>query len=262
MRDWQWAEVDGQPLTLDAWWPGGAGPWPMVVWVHGADPDGGCKELGNYTARRIASHGYVVLSINYRAAPAHPFPAAVEDCLGAVVWAKREAARFNGNPARVAIAGESAGGSLAALAAYAADRDRFHPTGARPGDPDPFVRAVVSVGGLFDFAAVAEDGVRNAEPPTHTLAESRVDGSARGAAASPRTWLDPHDPPTLLICGSADPFFKQSIALKKALVHNRVDHEFFSPEQTGCGFLVWEWDSNASRDAVRRMVAFLDRVLK
>ncbi|MDZ7618583.1 MAG: sulfatase-like hydrolase/transferase [Patescibacteria group bacterium] len=260
MRDWQWAEVDGKPLTLDAWWPHGPGPWPMVIWVHGGGWHSGFKELGNYTARRIASQGYVVLSINYRLAPEHPFPAAVEDCLGAIVWAKREAARFNGDPTRVAIAGESAGGNLAAMAAYAADSDRFHPTGARPGDPDPFVRAVIPVYGLFDFQAHA------AEPESterkQLLERYLPRGEADYAAASPVTWLDPHDPATLLICGDADFLYGQSVAFQKSLDLNQIDHEFFAPRGAAHAFIVWEWETENSKEAVRRMVAFLNRVLK
>lgn len=262
MRDWKWAEVDGKELTLDAWWPRGAGPWPMVVWVHGGGWRGGFKELGEHTARQIAASGYVVLSINYRLAPDDPFPAGIEDCLGAIVWAKREAARFNGDPSRVAIAGESAGGNLAALAAYAADAGVFSPTGARPGDPDPFVRAVIPVYGAFDLGSLAKEGGERAEQRAKLFAQYLPNGEADYAKASPVTYLDPHDPPTLLICGDADHLHQQSLDFLPRLEENRIDHEFFEPKGAEHAFIVWEWDSENAKVAYRRMVEFLDAKLK
>ena len=262
MRGWKWAEVDGQTLELDAWWPHGAGPWPIVVWVHGGGWHAGFKELGNHTARQIASKGYAVLSINYRLAPDHPFPAAVEDCLGAVVWAKREAARFNGDPSRVAIAGESAGGNLAAMVACAADSGRFHPTGGRPGDPDPFVQAAIPVYGAFDLPAHIADAGDDAARRRELLTKYIPGGEKDFAAASPITFLDPHDPPTLLICGDADFLYDQSVAFDKALEANRIDHEFFVPPGAGHAFIVWDWASENSRKACDVMVKFLDRRFK
>ncbi len=262
MRDWTYAEVDGEKLTLDAWWPHGAGPWPMVIWVHGGGWRAGFKELGEYTARKIAAEGYVVLNINYRLAPEHPFPAGIEDCLGAIVWAKREAARFNGDPNRVAIAGESAGGNLAALAAYAADSGRFTPTGAEPGDPDPFVQAVIPVYGAFDFPT----HIASLDPADKDRLKLFTDylpgGQKDYIDASPITFLDPHDPPTLLICGDADFLYQDSVDFQKQLEHQKIEHELFVPEGAEHAFIVWEWDSENSQATYAKMIEFLDRTLK
>lgn len=262
MRDWQYAEVDGEKLTLDAWWPRGAGPWPMVIWVHGGGWRAGFKELGEYTARKIAAEGYVVLNINYRLAPEHPFPAGVEDCLGAIVWAKREAARFNGDPSRVAIAGESAGGNLAALAAYAADSDRFTPTGAKPGDPDPFVQAVIPVYGAFDFPT----HIASLDPAESNRLKMFTDYMPGGETdyidASPVTFLDPHDPPTLLICGDADFLYQDSVDFQKQLEQRKIEHEFFIPNAAEHAFIVWDWDSKNSQATYAKMIEFLDQTLK
>lgn len=262
MRDWTYAEVDGKKLTLDAWWPHGPGPWPMVVWVHGGGWRGGFKELGEHAARRIAAEGYVVLNINYRLAPDHPFPAAVEDCLGAIVWAKREAARFNGDPSRVAIAGESAGGNLAALAAYAADSGHFTPTGAKPGDPDPFVQAVIPVYGAFDLETLIAAEDERTEHRRQLFSQYLPGGEKDHVKASPVTFLDSHDPPTLLVCGDADHLYQQSVDFQRTLEQHQIDHELFVPKGAEHAFIVWQWDSENSQAAYAKMVEFLDQTLK
>ena len=85
------------------------------VWIHGGGFRGGFKELGEYACRTIAARGYVTITVNYRLAPKHKFPAAVNDGLGAIVWAKKHAAKYNGDPNRIAVAGESAATIVAAL---------------------------------------------------------------------------------------------------------------------------------------------------
>jgi acetyl esterase len=98
--------------------PAAAGPAPTVAFFHGGgwvvgDLDGydaQCRRLRDGT-------GAAVLSAEYRLAPEAPFPAAVEDCLGVVRWAARNVARLGGDAARLAVAGDSAGGNLAAVVA-------------------------------------------------------------------------------------------------------------------------------------------------
>jgi acetyl esterase len=96
----------------------GTGPPPIVVWLHGGGWVLGSIDSYRALARRLASaSGAVVLSVGYRLAPEHPFPAAVQDAVAAVCWAAAEGGRAGGDPARVAVAGDSAGGNLAAVVA-------------------------------------------------------------------------------------------------------------------------------------------------
>jgi acetyl esterase len=101
--------------------PTGATPLPVIVYFHGggwviADLDvydGGARGL-------CAEAAAIVVSVDYRRAPEHRFPAAWDDALAAYRWVAENAASFGGDPGRIAIAGESAGGNLAVATAIAA----------------------------------------------------------------------------------------------------------------------------------------------
>lgn len=98
--------------------PGATKPLPVLVYLHG----------GGWVAGSVATHdpfcsllskaaGIIVLAVEYRLAPEHPFPAAIEDTLAAFRWAAQQAPGFGGDPRRLLLGGDSAGGNLAAVAA-------------------------------------------------------------------------------------------------------------------------------------------------
>ena len=107
--------------------PSGSGPFPIFVYFHGGGWVIGDLETADAIAREFCQRvGCVVVSVDYRLAPEHRFPAAVHDSYAATKWASENAESFNGEPNKLAVGGESAGGNLAAVVSQLA-RDRNGP---------------------------------------------------------------------------------------------------------------------------------------
>jgi acetyl esterase/lipase len=115
----------GGDLPLRIYMPDGKGPFPLMVFFHGSGfvlcsldtHDGFCRNL-------CAAAGCVVVSVDYRLAPEHKFPAGPEDCYAATKWAAEHARELNADPRRVVIAGDSAGGNMVAVTALMDSRQR------------------------------------------------------------------------------------------------------------------------------------------
>lgn len=108
----------GGPLPLRIYTPTGTGPFPVLMFFHGGGWVICDLDTHDEFCRRLAAQaGCVVVSVDYRLAPEHPFPAAPDDCLVATRWAADHAAELNGDAGRMAVAGDSAGGNLAAVTA-------------------------------------------------------------------------------------------------------------------------------------------------
>lgn len=108
----------GGPLALRIYTPDGTGPFGVVVYLHGGGYVVGDLDTQDMIARALCSwSGAIVVSVDYRLAPEHPFPAAPDDAWAAFQWVATHAAELGGDPGRLALAGDSAGGNLAAAAA-------------------------------------------------------------------------------------------------------------------------------------------------
>jgi acetyl esterase/lipase len=116
---------DGNEVAVRVYSPPGAGaPVPAVLYIHGGGFVVGDLDTEHANASSVADTlGVVVVSVDYRLAPEHPFPAPLEDCYSALLWLADEAGALGVDAERIAVVGQSAGGGLAAgLALLARDR--------------------------------------------------------------------------------------------------------------------------------------------
>ena len=105
----------GGPLRLRIYRPSAAAPLPVLLYLHGGGWTVGNLDTHDPHCRRFANRaGCMVVSVEYRLAPEHRFPAAVEDVLAAAEWLAAEAPALGADAQRVAVAGDSSGGTLAA----------------------------------------------------------------------------------------------------------------------------------------------------
>jgi len=120
--------VDGGEIAVRVYRPTADEGAPVVVFFHGGGWVLCDLDSHDATARRIANDsGCVLVATDYRRAPEHRFPVPVEDCYAALLWAHVRAAEIGGDPERLAVFGDSAGGNLAAAVAQMT-RDRNGPT--------------------------------------------------------------------------------------------------------------------------------------
>jgi acetyl esterase len=248
-------------VTADVVVPKGAGPHPVLVYLHGGGWVCGSPKTHKKLGHRFAEAGYLVFNVDYRLAPEHPFPTPFEDCLTAVRFAHREAARFGGDPARLAIGGDSAGGNLAAAVAAALAGDA-----ARP-------KATLLIYGVFDFGMFSDGSLAPAgDPKAAQIGRDMVEmmvgaylGRTRGEALLRDPRVSPlfaaaKLPPSHVVVGSADPLAVQAEVLVKALAQAGVPHEHFVDPDMPHGYAQMEFLPGA-RPAIDRMVAFLRRTL-
>jgi len=117
----------GGQIPVRIYTPEGSEPFPVLVFFHGGGFVIGSIELYDEFCRELANGaGCMVVSVDYRLAPEHKFPAAVEDCYAATEWVAENAKAIGGNPALIAVGGDSAGGNLSAVVAQMA-RDKGTP---------------------------------------------------------------------------------------------------------------------------------------
>lgn len=122
-------QIDGPagPIPLRVYWPSDTERPPVTMYFHGGGFAVGDLDTHDGTAREHAvAARTLVVSVDYRLAPEHPYPAAVDDVWAATRWVAENADRFGADASRLAVAGDSAGGTLSAVVAQLA-RDHDGP---------------------------------------------------------------------------------------------------------------------------------------
>jgi acetyl esterase/lipase len=194
-------------LALNLYQPLTSGKYPGVIQVYGGAWRTGSPDHDEKFSRYLASRGYVVVSIDYRHAPQHHFPAQLEDVKMAIEYVRSHASQWEIDPDRLGIIGRSAGGHLATLAAYQPD--------AQP------LQVVVS------YYAPVDLTVGYADPPVPDPIDSRqvmrdflggtpTDLPELYKQASPGQLINRRLPPTLLVYGGQDHLVESRFGRKLA----------------------------------------------
>jgi len=113
IEDVEYACHGGETLRLDILQPVRAGPHPVLIYLHGGGFAIGSRRTHRALAAAYAAQGYLVCNVDYRLAPKHPFPAALEDACAAWLWAADHVGAYGGQCQSMGLAGESAGANLA-----------------------------------------------------------------------------------------------------------------------------------------------------
>jgi acetyl esterase/lipase len=191
----------GQDLALDLYTPDYLNePVPGIIFIHGGGWRTGKRQDYKFYTTRFAQHGYVVATVSYRLKEAGYFPNCVEDVKCAVRWMRANAEKLHVDPNRIAVIGGSAGGHLSMMVGYSADVAEFEGRGGNEGVSSA-VQAVIDIYGPVDFTMPANRD--------HGLLTGFMQGTyeqvpEKFVKASPITYLDPQDPPTLIIHGTVD----------------------------------------------------------
>jgi acetyl esterase len=116
--------VDGGSIPVHIFTPEGKGPFPVMVYYHGGGFVIADTKVYEASPRALAKMARAIMvAVDYRRAPEHKFPTQPNDAYAAYLWTTQHASEFNGDPARVAVGGESAGGNLATVVSMMA-RDK------------------------------------------------------------------------------------------------------------------------------------------
>jgi acetyl esterase/lipase len=196
LRGLTYVRHGSRALQLDLYLPAAAHAATLVVLVHGGGWRSG--ERGNLApmAVALAQRGYAAATVSYRLSPEARYPAAVDDVRAAVTWLRVQAPAYRIDPARIAIAGASAGGQIASLVGVSG-------AGA--------VQAIVNIDGLSDFTSALarryeDDPAKKPSSAGAWFGGSYAEKTALWREASPVFYVNAGTPPMLFI-GSAQPRF-------------------------------------------------------
>lgn len=241
-KDLTYATVGDRKLPLDLYLPSKAArPTPLVIWIHGGGWRGGSKANPG-RALPLLQRGYAVASVEYRLSGEAIFPAAIEDCKGAVSFLRLNAAKCNLDPDRFGVWGSSAGGHLVALLGTTNDVSDFDTHDICKKAPAT-VQAVCDWFGPTDFlrmndfpGRIDHDGPES--PESRFIGGPIQQNKQKTAKANPITYVSPSDPPILIMHGEVDQAvpYNQSELLHAALQKAGVDSTLYKVQKGDHGF--------------------------
>ncbi len=245
---------------LDLYIPAGATtPLPLVLWTSGS---AWMADTGKFGAARLAAQlnqaGYAVAGVSVRSSSQVKFPGSLHDIKAAIRWLRANAAKYNLDPKRVAIMGDSSGGWTAAMAAVTGDAPEMEGSVGITGVSSA-VQAAVAFYPPTNFLTMDAWALKRCEgtachddagSPESLLLGCAIQGCPEKVkAASPMTYITPADPPILILHGDSDPLVphSQGEALYMALNKACKEAIFIDLPKAGHG----PWVGFLTDDAIR-----------
>lgn len=240
----------GIELLFDLFYPEGSGPHPTVICIHGGGWISGDKEMMSEVAKGLTEHGYAAACPQYRLAPLHCYPAALEDIQAFVRFLRKESQQLGVDSSAIAALGNSAGGYLAAMLGV---------TDAPEGGQSSRVQAVVDICGITDLTSPEDQHF----PVSMGFLEqfmgcAHAEDPGRWAEASPVRYVDSAASPFLIVHGEMDDIvpISQSEKLAAALFTAGAEVEFHRLNGEGHSFTYGGWQRIESlyEDFLARML--------
>ena len=255
-----YATVEGKNLGLDLYFPANVRTPGLVVWVHGGAWRSGTKAK---PPMAFVENGYAMASVDFRQSGEARFPANVHDIKAAIRFLRTKGGQYGYRTDRIAIAGSSSGGHLAALVGVTNRDKELEGTVGGELTQSSDVAAIIDYYGASNLMTILAQstphGLRVRQPALDLLLGAQPDKMrALAELASPVTHVDRTDPPLLIFHGDQDPQMpiNQSHELQGAYEKAKLDVYFDVVHGAAHG-----GDQFFASDRVARAVAFLRRTV-
>jgi acetyl esterase len=249
----------------------GEAPLPVYVYFHGGGWTSGDKSTLTEYCSSQAARGMVVVNVNYRHATRFHMSHMLEDADSVLLWVRNNVASHGGDPRRIVLGGDSAGGQIAALFSAAtrnAELGEHH--GLPSADGTPAIRGLVLHCSALDFSVMFEKGFVLGMNFVRILLPKRTGRPVRGEVLrgashflSPIEWIGSDHPPVLVTTSERDYFYRANVRfihrLRQFLVP--VDTLIYARSSANTHH-TWQQDSRypESQEVYRRLAAFVHRV--
>jgi len=252
----------GAELDVRIHQPGSEPGQPIVVYCHAGGWILGDLEHSDHLCRRLANQtGAVVVNVHYRLAPEAPFPAAFDDCVAAFRWARTHAEDIGGDPGRIALAGESSGGGLAAAAALALSRS---------GDEAPRFLLLLEPALDISLSTPSWRSLGDLLPPVreqmqwmwHQYAPDQATHTDPYLSPAAANLVPPAHPATLILAAEYDPLRDEAMQYAETLAQSGVTVEARIEQGLPHAFCNMGGILPEGLEAFDRAVAEMDRHLR
>ena len=258
MEDVVYRIADGRPLGAMIYRPQGEGPFPAMVCVHGGAWISGDRTATQGFADMVAACGIVVMAIDFRMAPQHPYPSSLVDINYATRWLKLHASEYAVDPSAVGGLGVSSGGHLILLSGMRPRDPRYSAISLEGGDGvDASLSFVMSCSGVLDPLARYRMAQESGDRDILLCHDAYFGTEDVMAEASPPLMLERGEaaelPPALFLQGGEDPRLPRDTAQRMGDLYAAAGGKATAVVYPGMGHAIGGWGRKEIIDLLQRM---------